>query len=222
MKERFPVIAIDGPAGAGKSTVAKLLAQRLGFIYVNTGAMYRAVAYIMKNCEICDPVEAAAHLNITFKNDRILLDGEDVTEKLYTPEISMLSSSISALSGVRRELVKKQREFAKRYPVVMEGRDIGTVVFPDAEVKLYLTASAYERARRRKKQFNDPRPIEEIAEELRKRDEQDSTREDSPLKVPEDAYVIVTTDLSINEVLDRIIHIVKRKLGSFLEEVKAE
>ncbi len=222
MKERFPVIAIDGPAGAGKSTVAKLLAQRLGFIYVNTGAMYRAVAYIMKNCGICDPVEAAAHLNISFKNDRILLDGEDVTEKLYTPEISMLSSSISALSGVRRELVKKQREFAKRYPVVMEGRDIGTVVFPDAEVKLYLTASAYERARRRKKQFNDPRPIEEIAEELRKRDEQDSTREDSPLKVPEDAYVIVTTDLSINEVLDRIIHIVKRKLGSFLEEVKAE
>lgn len=222
MKERFPVIAIDGPAGAGKSTLAKLLAERLGFVYVNTGAMYRAVAYVMKHCKICDPVEAAAKIDIRFEKDRIFLSGLDVTEDLYTPEISMLSSEISALSGVRKELVKKQREIAKRFPVVMEGRDIGTVVFPDAEVKLFLTASAYERARRRKRQFNDPRSVEEIAAEIKKRDEQDSSRADSPLKIPEDAILIVTTDLNIEEVLERALFIIRKKLKHFFENVKTE
>lgn len=208
--KRYPVIAIDGPAGAGKTTVAKLLAKRLNITYVNTGAMYRAVALIYKRRD-GNPVEIAKSLKIDFRGDRVFLEGEDITDELYTPEMSKLSSDLSAISGVRRALVEKQREQAFLGPIVMEGRDIGTVVFPDAEVKFFLTASAEERARRRKEQFGDPRPLEEIRREIEERDLQDSTRADSPLRPAEDAVVIDTTGLPLDRVIEILIGYIRER-----------
>lgn len=209
--KRYPVIAIDGPAGAGKTTVAKLLAERLNITYVNTGAMYRAVALIYRRRNDGDPVEIAESLKIEFRGDRVFLEGEDITDELYTPEMSKLSSDLSAISGVRRALVTRQREQALSGPVVMEGRDIGTVVFPDAEVKFFLTASSEERARRRKQQFGDPRPLEEIKKEIEERDLQDSTRADSPLCPAEDAIVIDTTGVPLERVLEILIKHIREK-----------
>ncbi len=207
---RYPVIAIDGPAGAGKTTAAKLLAERLNITYVNTGAMYRAVAFLYSK-HGGDPVKIAENLQIEFRGDRVLLNGEDITDKLYTPEMSKLSSDLSAIPGVRRALVAKQREQALLGPIVMEGRDIGTVVFPDAEIKFFLTASAEERARRRKEQFGDPRPLEVIKREIEERDLQDSTREDSPLRPAEDAILIDTTGVPLEQVIEMLMEHVRRR-----------
>jgi len=212
--KRFPVIAIDGPAGAGKTTVAKLLAERLGITYINTGAMYRAVALVYKR-KNGDPVKIAQEIAIRFRGERIFLGNEDVTNLLYTPEMSMLSSTLSAIPGVRRALVPKQREMANYSPVVMEGRDIGTVVFPDADVKFFLTASVEERAKRRKAQFNDPRPLEEIKREISERDEQDSTREDSPLKPAEDAIIVDTTGVPLEQVVEILLREIEKKKLKF-------
>ncbi len=212
---RNPVIAIDGPAGAGKSTLARLLAERLGFVYVNTGAMYRAVALLWKETGE-EPEKIARQLDFEMRGDRVFVGERDVTELLYTPEISDLSSRVSTRPGVRRALVDLQRAQREKYPVVMEGRDIGTVVFPDAEVKFYITASSRERARRRKLQFNDPRPLEVIEREIKIRDERDSTREDSPLRRAPDAVFIDTTDLSIEEVLKLMEKFAKEKLKSII------
>lgn len=212
--KRFPVIAIDGPAGAGKTTVAKLLAERLGITYINTGAMYRAVALVYKR-KNGDPVKIAQEIAIRFREERIFLGNEDVTNLLYTPEMSMLSSTLSAIPGVRRALVPKQREMANYSPVVMEGRDIGTVVFPDADVKFFLTASVEERAKRRKAQFNDPRPLEEIKREISERDEQDSTREDSPLKPAEDAIIVDTTGVPLEQVVEILLREIEKKKLKF-------
>jgi len=212
--KRFPVIAIDGPAGAGKTTVAKLLAERLGITYINTGAMYRAVALVYKR-KNGDPVKIAQEIAIRFRGERIFLGNEDVTNLLYTSEMSMLSSTLSAIPGVRRALVPKQREMANYSPVVMEGRDIGTVVFPDADVKFFLTASVEERAKRRKAQFNDPRPLEEIKREISERDEQDSTREDSPLKPAEDAIIVDTTGVPLEQVVEILLREIEKKKLKF-------
>ncbi|MCD6454947.1 MAG: (d)CMP kinase [Candidatus Aminicenantes bacterium] len=212
--KRFPVIAIDGPAGAGKTTVAKLLAERLGITYINTGAMYRAVALVYKR-KNGDPVKIAQEIAIRFRGERIFLGNEDVTNLLYTPEMSMLSSTLSAIPGVRRALVPKQREMANYSPVVMEGRDIGTVVFPDADVKFFLTASVEERAKRRKAQFNDPRPLEEIKREISERDEQDSTRENSPLKPAEDAIIVDTTGVPLEQVVEILLREIEKKKLKF-------
>jgi len=207
---RYQVIAIDGPAGSGKSTIAKLLAERIGFVYVNTGAMYRAVALVYKRGK-GNPVKIAWELNIRFKGEKIFLGDEEITNKIYTPLVSKLSSDLSAISGVRKALVQKQRELALSFPIIMEGRDIGTVVFPDAEAKFFLTASLEERAMRRKLQLSDPRPIEEIEKEIEIRDRQDSTREDSPLKPADDAAIIDTTGIDIEGVLAFILRELKNK-----------
>ncbi len=209
-----PAIAIDGPAGAGKSTLAKLLAEKLGFVYVNTGAMYRAVALLWKE-RGGDPAEIARTLRFETRGDRVLVEGRDVTELLYTPEISELSSKISTNPEVRKALVALQRSFRERYPVVMEGRDIGTVVLPDAEVKFFITASPLERAKRRKAQFGDPRPIQEIKEEIERRDRRDTSRQASPLRKAPDALVVDTTDMKIEETLNLLLKFVKERIKNY-------
>jgi cytidylate kinase len=182
------LIAIDGPAGAGKSTVARAVADRLGFTFLDSGAMYRAVALGGRR-----PVEM---LDIQFEErDRVILNGEDVTEAIRTPDISIEASKRATDPQVRAALVEKQRELLADGDWVAEGRDIGTVVAPDAELKIYLTASPQERARRR----------EIPLDELNERDERDMSREASPLKAASDAIEVDTTGLTIDEVVDKIV-----------------
>lgn len=182
------LIAIDGPAGAGKSTVARAVAQRLGFTFLDSGAMYRCVALGGRR-----PVEM---LDIQFEDtDRVILNGEDVTEAIRTPDISIEASKRATDPKVRAALVEKQRELIADGDWVAEGRDIGTVVAPDAELKIYLTASPEERARRR----------EIPLQELNERDERDMNREASPLKPAADAIEVDTTGLTIAEVVDKIV-----------------
>jgi len=184
------LVAIDGPAGAGKSTVARAVARALGFTYLNSGAMYRAAALAWPR----DP----ATLDIRFEGDRVLLDGEDVTEKIGTPEISQRASELAADPAVRSALVPKQRALIESGDWVAEGRDIGTVVAPDAEVKVWLTADEAERARRR------GQPVYEV----RERDTRDAGRDISPMLPADDAVEVDTTGLSIDEVVDRIVALV--------------
>jgi CMP/dCMP kinase len=184
------LVAIDGPAGAGKSTVARAVARALGFTYLNSGAMYRAAALAWPR----DP----ATLDIRFEGDRVLLDGEDVTEKIGTPEISQRASELAADPAVRSALVPKQRALIQSGDWVAEGRDIGTVVAPDAEVKVWLTADEAERARRR----------EQPVEEIRERDARDAGREHSPMLPAPDAIEVDTTGLSIDEVVEQIVSLV--------------
>jgi cytidylate kinase len=184
------LVAIDGPAGAGKSTVARAVARALGFTYLDSGAMYRSVALAWPR----DPAE----LEIRFEGDRVLLDGEDVTEAIRTPETSRRASELAADPAVRAAMVAKQRALISSGDWVAEGRDIGTVVAPDAEVKLWLTADEAERARRR----------EEPVDEIRERDARDASREHSPMRPASDAVEVDTTGLGIDEVVDRIVALV--------------
>jgi cytidylate kinase len=184
------LVAIDGPAGAGKSTVARAVARALGFTYLNSGAMYRAAALAWPR----DP----ATLDIRLQGDRVLLDGEDVTEKVGTPEISRRASELAADPAVRAALVPQQRALIASGDWVAEGRDIGTVVAPDAEVKVWLTADEAERARRR----------EQPVQEIRERDARDAGREHSPMLPAADAIEVDTTGLSIDEVVERIVALV--------------
>jgi cytidylate kinase len=185
------LVAIDGPAGAGKSTVARAAADALGFTYLNSGAMYRAVALAGDR----DP----ASLHIAFRGDRVLLDGEDVTDRIRTPEISALASKRAADPAVRNALLGKQRELLANGDWVAEGRDIGTVVAPGADLKVWLTADADERARRRG----------EPPEEVRARDERDATREHSPMVAAPEAVEVDTTGLSVDDVVSRIVALVR-------------
>jgi cytidylate kinase len=185
------LVAIDGPAGAGKSTVARAAAHALGFAYLDSGAMYRAVALAGER----DP----ATLDIAFEGDRVLLDGEDVSTAIRTPEISRLASQRAADPAVRAALVDKQRALLARGDWVAEGRDIGTVVAPGAELKVWLTADAEERARRRG----------EPPEEVRARDERDASREHSPMVAADDAVELDTTGLDVDEVVARIVALVR-------------
>jgi len=221
------IIAIDGPAASGKSTTAKRVADRLGYTYIDSGAMYRAAALraLRLGVSLDDPealTEAARNAKIELL-DRgrgpILLDGEDVSAAIRDEEVTVAASRMSAVSGVRRALVRQQRAMGFRTDCVMEGRDIGTVVFPDADLKVYLVASLEERARRRYRQDVEQglRPplegddlalaLREIADEIRERDRRDSTRLDSPLRKAEDAVEIDTTELTIDEQVERVVEL---------------
>lgn len=224
MSSRKAIIAIDGPAGAGKSTVAKRTAERLGYIYVDSGAMYRAVAWKSLQAGVPaahpDKMTALARaMTIYFDRtdgQRIIADGVDVTEAIRTAEATRLSSPVSAIPGVRRRLVEMQREMGAAGGIVMEGRDIGTVVFPNAEVKVFLTASPDERARRRRLELAEKgieADITQLAAQMRERDDRDSSRDDSPLTQAADAVAIDTTELTIGQVVERILAIWKEKTG---------
>lgn len=215
-------IAIDGPAGAGKSTVAREVAKKLGFLYVDTGAMYRALTLkaLQSSVNLNSESELIALLNrmtITLRHEpggqRVLVDGEDVTEQIRSNEVSKHVAQVASHPQVRRSMVEKQRQLAQRGKVVMDGRDIGTHVLPDADLKLFLTASIEERARRRYKELADknPPPFEVLIEEIRMRDKQDEERPTSPLRKADDAIVIDTTNLSIDEVIDYILNLVAQK-----------
>ena len=217
-------IAIDGPAGAGKSTVAKKVAEKLGMLYLDTGAMYRTVALKalkeginMKDAEKLTKLAESIDMKIIFegKEQHMILDNEDVTEAIRSPEISVGASDVSAIPGVRKNMAKLQREFAKNNNVVMEGRDIGTYVLPEAQIKIFLTASAEERAKRRYKQFVqkgiDNLSLEQVSEENKYRDKNDSSREFAPLIKADDAIEIDTTDLTIPQVVSLILDYAKNE-----------
>jgi cytidylate kinase len=196
------LIAIDGPAGAGKSTVARAVAAALGFTYLDSGAMYRAVA-LAELRGAADPLACEIGLD-----GAVTLDGEDVDAEIRTPQVSARASEVASRPEVRTALVQRQRELIAAGDYVAEGRDIGTVVAPDAELKIYLTASAQERARRRAAETGaDARAV--LADQTT-RDERDSTREHSPLRAAEDAVEVDTTGLSIDEVVDRIVELARR------------
>ncbi|HYZ86439.1 MAG TPA: (d)CMP kinase [Bryobacteraceae bacterium] len=209
------VIAIDGPAGAGKSTIARAVARKLGFVYINTGAMYRAVALWAQRLGVSDDdmhrlEQLALEADVQFVpgTDSVLLNGEDVTAQLHTPEVAAGASKVSSIPAVRRALVDKQRQLAGGASVVMEGRDIGTVVFPDAAVKLFLDADPAVRARRRAEEMGKSISMA-VAEELAKRDERDRTRAASPLMQAPDAVYLDTSDLSLDEVESAILKLVR-------------
>ena len=211
------VIAIDGPAAAGKSTIARRLAAKLGFIYIDSGAMYRAVA-LWALREKLDPSDRhrmeqlALAAGITLKDDgaRVLLNGEDVTEAIRAPEISRAASLVATIAGVRRALVEKQREIGSQNNVVMEGRDIGSVVFPNADVKIFLDAKSEERARRRAAEVNGSSEV--ISRQLSERDERDRTRAEAPLTQQPDAVYVDSTGLSIDEVEEIILRLVRARI----------
>lgn len=225
-KRKGLTIAIDGPSGAGKSTVAKSLAERLGYTYIDTGAMYRSVALQVKEkgISIKDKFalkQLASSLRVVFftekKQTHVLCDGEDITEAIRTPEISRLASSISKQKGVREALVQMQRKMGKEGSVILEGRDIGTVVFPDADVKFYLDAESDERVRRRYEEMVEKGvkvDFKETEEELVQRDHNDMHRIHSPLKKAEDALFIDSTHRSAGEIVEEMVRIIKKKIKS--------
>lgn len=215
------VVAIDGPAGAGKGTITKLVGEKLNLLNVDTGAMYRCVALKMARenikLEELDKIEEVLkNININLINKdgniSVYLDGEDVTGEIRTEEISKFVSPVSAIKIIREKMVKLQRHFGEEKDIIMEGRDIGTEVFPNADVKIYLDATPEERARRRLLQ-NEEKGIvceyEEILKEIKIRDERDSTREISPLKKAEDAILVDSTNMTIEEVVEEVVRIVE-------------
>ena len=214
-------IAIDGPSAAGKSTVAKELAKRLGYTHLDTGSMYRAVAYITKEANIkIDDEEKIVNLinmsNIEISNDNhITVNGKDITEIIRSNEVSMAASDVSKLKRVREALVAMQRKIASQKGYILDGRDIGTVVLKDAEVKIYLIASAETRAQRRvlqNKEKGIPYDYEQILEDIKKRDYQDIHRKESPLKKAEDAIEIDSSDMTQEEVILEILDIINKRI----------
>jgi cytidylate kinase len=212
------IIAIDGPGGAGKSTIAGLLAEELSYLHLDTGAMYRAVtlAALEKNIEFDDNealAKVAENINIDFnKTGEIFIDGRNVSQEIRSQKVDAYVSETAAVKEVRKILVKKQKEIARKNKVVMDGRDITTVVLPDAEYKFYLTASIEERARRRYEELktkNIKVDIEDIKNNIKERDKKDSQRKYSPLKKADDAVLIDSTNLSIEEVIEKIKKIIQ-------------
>jgi len=211
-----PVVTIDGPSGAGKTTVSKRLAEEAGLVRIDTGAMYRAVALAARRAGVSwdDAVRlggVARELDLSFRTvagaQRVFLSGEDASEAIRAPEMSMGASAVSAHGPVREALVAKQREMGREGGVVLEGRDTGTVVFPDAEAKFFLDAAAAVRARRRYLELSPPgaQSFEEVLRDVLRRDVQDSTREHSPLRVADGAVYIDTTTLTVEEVVARML-----------------
>lgn len=217
------IVAIDGPAGAGKSTIAKLVAKKLDFIYIDTGAMYRAIALQALTLGIIDDQvaieEMSSKIKITFQVDNdsnlVFIDGKNVTEEIRTPEVSNKASYVSGFAGVRSAMLVQQRELGNTGNVIMDGRDVGTCIFPNADVKVFLTASSIERARRRyielvaKGQTID---LAELQKEIDSRDKADSERAIAPLKKADDAVEIDSTKLSIQQTVDMIVDLVKGKV----------
>ncbi len=215
------IIAIDGPAATGKSTTAKLVAQKLGFLYLDTGALYRCVTLSVLDQKIAiddlPRIDAALHnLSIEFKQDgdylTIFMNSVDVTQDIRKANVTQHVSAVSALGIVREELVQIQRQMANETDCVVEGRDIGTVVFPEADFKFFITAATQVRAARRQKDslaLGEKRSIAELEEDIKRRDKYDSNRKLSPLRMSEDAVVIDTTNLTIDEQVSKIIEIIK-------------
>jgi len=224
-KAKQLTIAIDGPSGAGKSTVGRALAKRLGYLYIDTGAMYRAVALKVKEKAPVLEDESKLYalvssLHITFvrkgKETAVLCNGKDVTKAIRSPEMSRLASDVSKRKVVREALVRKQREMATGGGVVLEGRDIGTVVFPDAEIKFYLDANAEERGRRRFEELVEKGmkvDFDDTLEEVKKRDENDMNRAISPLRKAEDAFFIDSTGRTVEEIVEEMASRVKARQG---------
>ena len=219
-------VAIDGPAGAGKSTLAKQVAQNLGFVYVDTGAIYRAVGYHMdlmgigpKDKDGIERLLDDVNLKLTYDAgglQHVILNGMDVTGEIRTPEMSRMASLISAYPAVRDFLLDLQRDMARQYSVVMDGRDIGTVVLPHADVKIYLTASPEVRARRRQKELEEKGfscAYETVLSEIRERDAQDMSRTVAPLQQAADAEVLDTSDLNREQALAALEATIRRRLG---------
>lgn len=219
-------VAIDGPSGAGKSTLARAAAAGLGFLYVDTGAIYRTVGLYARESGIDPGVEAALSaalpgLRVELQYDesgqqRMLLNGRDVSEAIRSPEISRCASVVSALPAVRAYLLETQRELARKNDVVMDGRDIGTVVLPDAEVKVFLTASAEVRAKRRCRELEErgtPQPFEEVLQDIEARDWKDTHRAAAPLRQAQDAVLLDTSAMDFSESLQALLRIIRERTG---------
>jgi len=221
MKERQPIVAIDGPAGSGKSTVAKLTAERTGLQFVSSGAMYRAVALYARRKGIPAPdetslVELSRQLVFLFSTDaqgniHTCVNGEDITDALRSPEVGALASEIATIPAVRAQLVAKQQAYGRAGGVIMEGRDIQTVVFPDADIKIFLTASEEERARRRWNELTERGeflPYQSVLDEVCARDRRDAERDVSPLRPADDAISVNTDNRTIAEVVDILVQLI--------------
>ncbi len=214
-------VAIDGPSGAGKSTIARTAAKKLGFIYVDTGALYRTIglAVFRKNFDALNPNEVISvlpEINIKLKyvdnNQRVYLNDEDVSELIRTPEISLFASRVSIIAEVREFLLDMQRDIADKNNVIMDGRDIGTVILPNAKVKIFLTASDEKRAERRYLELFQKgvsTTIEEVLNDMRERDKKDSSRSLAPLKKADDAILLDTSELNLEESINTVINIIK-------------
>lgn len=216
LRTRQPIIAIDGPAGAGKSTVTKFVAQQLGLFYLDTGAMYRALTWLVMHSGIAlgdEPAiaELVGHCQIELTEHQVLINGQDVTQAIRSPEVTAQVSHVAAQAAVRQALVRQQRDYGKRGGVVLEGRDIGTQVFPDAELKIFLTATVEERARRRQKDLEaigrEVPSLEDLECLIAERDAKDSNRTIAPLTKAIDAIELVTDGMSIATVVDKIVHL---------------
>lgn len=231
MTNKLCSVAIDGPSGAGKSTIAKAAAARFGFIYVDTGAMYRTIGLAVRRAE-ADPGDAEAVIallpGISIRFDygedgtqRMFLNGEDVSGEIRSPEMSMYASAVSAIPAVRTFLLDMQRGMAKTSSVIMDGRDIGTVVLPDAGLKIFLTASLEERALRRYRELaakGDGSTLEEVTEDMKLRDKNDSTRAAAPLKAAEDAVTADTTDMDLPQSIDYVCGLIAERFA--LENIR--
>ena len=225
MKEHFS-IAIDGPGGAGKSSLAKAVAKKLSILHVDTGAIYRTIGYAAfarglnaKDESQIAPLLKTIRIDMAFDEaggQKMLLDGKDVSREIRLPEISMYASNVSALPCVRAYLLEMQRDIARKRSVIMDGRDIGTVVLPDADVKIFLTASAEQRAQRRYlelTQKGEKTTLAKVLDEMQKRDKQDSTRACAPLKPARDAVLLDTSELDVEQSAQRILEIIREKLA---------
>lgn len=222
MSKKIFAVAVDGPSGAGKSTMAKAAAERLGILYVDTGAIYRTIGVYMYRHGI-DPKDAPTvtaalpEITITLRHDeeglqRMFLNGEDVTKEIRLPVISMYASDVSAIPAVRDFLMELQRSLARQQSVIMDGRDIGTVVLPDAEVKIFLCADAEVRARRRcleLEQRGTPKPFEQVLAEMQERDYQDTHRATAPLRPADDAIMIDNSDMDFRQSLELLLDVIR-------------
>ena len=224
--EKIYSVAVDGPSGAGKSSLAKAIAAELHILYVDTGAIYRTIGCYARRqgVDAADTkavIALLAQVKIEMRYDgqglqHMLLHGEDVTQEIRLPEMSLYASAVSAIPEVRSFLLEMQRDFARRSSVIMDGRDIGTVVLPDADVKIFLQADVEVRARRREKELQErgtPRPFEQVLAEMKERDYNDTHRSAAPLRAAEDAVIVDTSELDFQQSKERVLEIIREKVG---------